>query len=941
MMQCMWKACLQPPSMGGHSSPGTAHDGQHASKSRRQIPHTSSASATFHRHVATNRAAFTSTRIPLVVPAAAAPDEGAPDPDMEGDGVSAATVIRLSEMQDEVISSAVLHPHITFAVGPHGLGGFARASIPCGAVLASIPHASILNEPYAEATRHGATAIALLRASHAAELTGRTVLYLVMCAERAGSPGCAAPGRFAAYLRALPARYDDPCWWPAHEAAALLRHTNLAHATAHRLSWLRRLHAACFPALSLAEPSLFPPSCFTFGAFMWAHSTFSSRGFPHLLSVPPSPGDGETLPAAAPADVATEDDESVNPFSGGPTTGHVGCMMPVLDVFNHGPRTPITWLRSAEGVSLVASGAAPLSAGAEVLNNYGPKSNEELLLAFGFVLRPNADDTCVLRLRLGDALGAVCAAAAIPSRHVCRLSGLPASLLAAVRVATLSPRQVEVALRMIETDGGSSLACVLHVPGCAAAEVRALLAVRALLENKLEVLRTAHEWLREGEGGEATNICDVGDVPGSAASSMLQPGGAAIETIEAPSTDQCADAAIVVTADAWPPPVEPRVAAHRVGMAREFVAGQARVLAACIADARARLAALLEGPPSPSLPPPAPHALPSLASLPGVRGTLFRSAGEAGVTAEWHCPPSSSPALIVPAQFLLCATNGAAIAPRVAAALEAVEGLALPSDAEDWDVDTCMNTSRTHAVLLLMAERHRVESEGAAGVSALPSKKRARATSDATEAAWLGVRRGFVEWAVRVFSPPPPLDRTVESWRAMPIRHDSFEELFPLLSDSFPRAFPPTAFSHHRWAWASRVVDASAVPVRVADKLQLVLPLLFPLLPTVGCVESGESSRALAAADPSLGAPLGSWWRAVRDESNDDTIGRGVTCGDAIGLCAPRGGLLRVNPGVLADDEGGAAACVRGPFCTILSLSVPLAVCALLEAQEQVSEDES
>ena len=38
------------------------------------------------------------------------------------------------------------------------------------------------------------------------------------------------------------------------------------------------------------------------------------------------------------------------------------------------------------------------SAGSQVFNNYGPKSNEEFLLGYGFVIDPNPDDTVILRL---------------------------------------------------------------------------------------------------------------------------------------------------------------------------------------------------------------------------------------------------------------------------------------------------------------------------------------------------------------------------------------------------------------------------------------------------------------------------------------------------------------------------------------------------------------
>lgn len=50
-------------------------------------------------------------------------------------------------------------------------------------------------------------------------------------------------------------------------------------------------------------------------------------------------------------------------------------LFPLMDAVNHQPRTKITWQPGAGMLSAV-SGAA-IAAGAEVCNNYGPKSNEE------------------------------------------------------------------------------------------------------------------------------------------------------------------------------------------------------------------------------------------------------------------------------------------------------------------------------------------------------------------------------------------------------------------------------------------------------------------------------------------------------------------------------------------------------------------------------------
>jgi hypothetical protein len=76
-------------------------------------------------------------------------------------------------------------------------------------------------------------------------------------------------------------------------------------------------------------------------------------------------------------------------------------------MFNHSRGQPIVWLssviQSASGsvpcVSLVTT--AEQQTGAQLFNNYGPKSNEELVLGYGFVIEDNPDD--VVALKLGTA----------------------------------------------------------------------------------------------------------------------------------------------------------------------------------------------------------------------------------------------------------------------------------------------------------------------------------------------------------------------------------------------------------------------------------------------------------------------------------------------------------------------------------------------------------
>jgi len=345
-------------------------------------------------------------------------------------------------------SSASLHRSIVLRTGERGLGGFATGPIHEGEEVARVPYEWALSETYAAGTAVG-RAVAPLARAHPVEVIGRVVLYLVVLAERADPSA-----RFHAYLASLPRDYDDAVCWGEEERDALLRGTNLLEGARYRTAWLARIHSVLFPALTIAHPTLFPAEAFSLPAFCWAHSAFASRCFPHELSVPPASGEDPRAPVHVPP--SAEPGRDTNPLGYADGTP-VGCMLPIVDVLNHAPRTPIAWVREAGAVVFTLTppsggaggvdGRAPavaVQAGGEVCNNYGPKSNEELVLGYGFALPDNADDTLsiVIRWAEGDAsaphLNAarrdMVRACGLSTRHVLTRRGLPSSFLLALRL---------------------------------------------------------------------------------------------------------------------------------------------------------------------------------------------------------------------------------------------------------------------------------------------------------------------------------------------------------------------------------------------------------------------------------------------------------------------------------------------------------------------------
>lgn len=108
--------------------------------------------------------------------------------------------------------------------------------------------------------------------------------------------------------------------------------------------------------------------------FLWAETVISTRAFPSsLLSIPPSLSD--------------------------PNAGPI--LVPLVDSLNHARGTPVSWAvenntTAKHCLSLINHKFIP--EGAEVFNNYGIKSNAELLLGYGFVLVENPEDDILLKL---------------------------------------------------------------------------------------------------------------------------------------------------------------------------------------------------------------------------------------------------------------------------------------------------------------------------------------------------------------------------------------------------------------------------------------------------------------------------------------------------------------------------------------------------------------
>jgi hypothetical protein len=114
-----------------------------------------------------------------------------------------------------------------------------------------------------------------------------------------------------------------------------------------------------------------PTSWTSFPAYLWSCAIFRSRAFPFILN----------------KDKAQDLNEAV--------------LLPIFDLLNHDDqKAKVNW--DFEDGQYIFRTQEPLEKDVEVFNSYGPKTNEELLLSYGFALEDNPNDKSTLSLRIPE-----------------------------------------------------------------------------------------------------------------------------------------------------------------------------------------------------------------------------------------------------------------------------------------------------------------------------------------------------------------------------------------------------------------------------------------------------------------------------------------------------------------------------------------------------------
>ena len=184
------------------------------------------------------------------------------------------------------------------------------------------------------------------------------------------------------YVDLLPAVVDTPLLWTNNAELEALTNTNIFASRQQKLDELARNWTSEKAIFGLAGTETTPtdnshqvkPT--DLAAYMWAYTIVTSRSFPEYV---------------------------VNPD----VTDKSRCVLvPFVDLLNHNPSARVEWsntqTRARHNTGFNVKCDSIFSKGDEVLNNYGIKSNEELLFGYGFVIENNTADYLSLKLKLDE-----------------------------------------------------------------------------------------------------------------------------------------------------------------------------------------------------------------------------------------------------------------------------------------------------------------------------------------------------------------------------------------------------------------------------------------------------------------------------------------------------------------------------------------------------------
>ena len=284
-----------------------------------------------------------------------------------------------------------------------GIGTFTTVRILPGSVIAQIPQSCVLTATKALRSEFGRTCKKALESY--SEATDEFVMMLWM------SDGRRNPEHpFHHYLASLSEiSMATPITWPSAlvEGPSKLGGTNVGKAIKDHKLLVGTTYLKLLNVIRSLHPHLFR-SDFQEEDMMWAHECYLSRRFPSRLC----PSEEEESSSSLPSSSSLSSSSSSSSLSNaGPNIGpplastfsplneKLGVMLPFLDLTNHQQATKIHFHATDSQVLFTCNDDAKgFFTDAEVFNNYGNKSNDGLLMAYGFCSFNNPFDSYGLKL---------------------------------------------------------------------------------------------------------------------------------------------------------------------------------------------------------------------------------------------------------------------------------------------------------------------------------------------------------------------------------------------------------------------------------------------------------------------------------------------------------------------------------------------------------------
>ncbi|CAG8577673.1 22710_t:CDS:2 [Dentiscutata erythropus] len=361
----------------------------------------------------------------------------------------------MDEFVNWLIENGATFPKVKFDKDEDGMGGcYAVQPIHPDEIIASLPLKLTIS--YKLAREH----LPML------DLLGcRAVLATFLAHERL----LGKSSFYYSYINILPTYIPTPLMYTEQEMS-WLRGTNLGYGVESRKELLKKEFDEVLKVVSNGE--FINVNGLTWELYLWACNIISSRCFPNKLI---DPDDVEVKEA----------------------------LFPLIDSFNHKPRQKITWeIHEKNELRLVAGNY--IEAGQQIYNNYGAKSNEELLVGYGFCIPNNPDDWVIIKANISqdpqcdEKLDLLTSLELSELTHFIKRDHIPSALLSQLRVLVMNSAELIHFKKLPESVDNN-----ITEPIGYRNELAMLETFSNLLKMKLEVLLEREEFVGIGSARES------------------------------------------------------------------------------------------------------------------------------------------------------------------------------------------------------------------------------------------------------------------------------------------------------------------------------------------------------------------------------------------------------------------------------------------------------